>query len=229
MENNGKPVWKHFHENINVYLFNSNLGFWKIGLEYTQTFSLIENRLIGKELIPQKKWRYWNNTRFIDDDLLTVTAVTNNYPKELSIIGGDDSKTSDILGDYILSNEVVKNGKPIWKHKNKEKYLHSKGSQWIVRNDPDVEDDGKNKVVYGWDYSNEDVTWPVTKILHALGKIFNGNKPKMAYSHDLPKMAVMDYHGLSGMDWLAWTGQHGLASMDWLTWTGWHALAGMDY
>ena len=65
VENNGKPVWKHFHENINVYLFNSNLGFWKIGLEYTQTFSLIENRLIGKELIPQKKWRYWNNTRFI--------------------------------------------------------------------------------------------------------------------------------------------------------------------
>ena len=173
VDNDGKPVWKHFHENINVYLFNSNLGFWKIGLEYTQAFSLIENRLIGKELIPQKKWRYWNNTRFIDDDLLTVTAVTNNYPKELSIIGGDDSKTSDILGDYILSNEVVKNGKPIWKHKNKEKYLHSKGSQWIVSNDPDVEDDGKNKVVYGWDYSNEDVTWPVTKILHAVGKIFN--------------------------------------------------------
>ena len=23
------------------------------------------------------------------------------------------------------------------------------------------------------------------------------NKPKMAYSRDLPKMAVMDYHGLS--------------------------------
>ena len=42
----------------------------------------------------------------------------------------------------------------------------------------------------------------------------------MAYSRDLPKMAVMDYHGLAGMDWLAWTGLYGLAGIDWLTWTG---------
>ena len=27
---------------------------------------------------------------------------------------------------------------------------------------------------------------------------FKSNKPKMAYSHDLPKMAVMDDYGLSG-------------------------------
>ena len=32
------------------------------------------------------------------------------------------------------------------------------------------------------------------------------NKPKMAYSRDLPKMAVIDYPG--------WTGWHGVAGMD---------------
>ena len=59
----------------------------------------------------------------------------------------------------------------------------------------------------------------------------------MAYSRDLPKMAVIDYHGLAltgwhglaGMDWLVWTDWHGLAGMDWLAWTGWHGLAGMCY
>ena len=48
------------------------------------------------------------------------------------------------------------------------------------------------------------------------------NKPKMAYSRDLPKMAVMD-------DGLAWTGMdwHGLA----LTGMDWHGLpwTSMDY
>ena len=49
----------------------------------------------------------------------------------------------------------------------------------------------------------------------------------MAYSRDLPKMADMDYnmmdwHGLAGMDLLAWTGWHGLAGMNWLAWTGLH-------
>ena len=59
--------------------------------------------------------------------------------------------------------------------------------------------------------------------------ISSENKPKMAYSRNLPKMAVMDDHGLSWtiMDWhgLAWTGMdwHGLAwaGMNWigLDWT----------
>ena len=51
----------------------------------------------------------------------------------------------------------------------------------------------------------------------------------MAYSRDLLKMAVIDYHGLAGKDYLAWTGWHGLAGMDWLVWTGWHGLAGLDW
>ena len=48
----------------------------------------------------------------------------------------------------------------------------------------------------------------------------------MAYSRDLPKMAVMDYHGLAGTDQLAWTCWHGLAR---LAWTGWYGLAGMNW
>ena len=55
------------------------------------------------------------------------------------------------------------------------------------------------------------------------------NKPKMAYSRNLPKMAVMDYHGLPGMDQLAWTIWHELAGMDWQAWTGQHGLDGMDW
>ena len=70
-----------------------------------------------------------------------------------------------------------------------------------------------------------------------------GNKPKMAYSRDLLKMAVMVDHGLSWiiMDYhgLSWTimDYHGLTwtCMDWhgLAWTGmdWHGLAwtGMNW
>ena len=51
----------------------------------------------------------------------------------------------------------------------------------------------------------------------------------MSYSRNLPKMAVMDYHGLAGLDYLGWTGWLGLTGMDWLAWTGQHGLAGMDW
>ena len=55
------------------------------------------------------------------------------------------------------------------------------------------------------------------------------NNLKTAYSCDLPKMAVMDYQGLAGMDYMAWTGWHVLAGMDWQAWSGWHRLAGIEW
>ena len=36
------------------------------------------------------------------------------------------------------------------------------------------------------------------------------------------EISIMDYHGLAGMDYMAWTVWHGLAGLDRLAWTGWH-------
>jgi len=169
IENNGKPVWKHYLKHF--YLYYDVISKWMIGPEYTKTLAMIINKNLGPVPLQDSQWLYLNWTNYEFDDSLKFTEGGSSYPEIISIYEVDtsDKQAKSLVGNYTKVLDRLHNNKPVWKNNenNERSFLFCSDSVWTIGQE--VGGFENTSSVYGWNYWDNNIIWPPGNILYIVG------------------------------------------------------------